>query len=322
VEKYARALACPTKIRRSIERFAVEHLQSPSHSVKRQGEIHTRIESNFNFILNQLKNNVLRLKSLSKKNNKTVIETEFPKACLELKQNVPDSIKDVKVEQQLLHIQNESAIPKMFLHSLRELAGLENVTAARILWEEQCSSKNKPESIWNGTSRNYLNLVEMAVLEYLSYDKILSDMRKDARNFNTLSEEEYLRDTILRMKFFGKSKDIITDKYKKCQTVIYFSDDEEIKSIRSNLMNISQGIPFYEMTHRYCSSLGKLYNEVSQVDEHTVGVQPPTDTCIPETKDFDSYISNLVTNKKGGMAYVAKTLFQEFRNVSPSDLFD
>lgn len=309
IEKFSRRLMCPTKLRHTMKRFGVEHLQQSTTQLKRRGEIDTIISNGLSTTRGHMKNQLLHLRSLVGK-EQNEIDKEFQKAWSMFKTSLPD----VEDENYIRQLSGNKETPKLssnicetIKEALHEFIAEETVDEAQKIWKKQNSSSGADELLWKGNG-NDLYMEVSVVLDALSIDR--SFRRLKEYKWLSIYEKLYALDTLLIKKFFSGSV-IDTDEYKKCKTVLYFAFDSEIDEIKNNLAKDNPGTPFFELSHKYCSGFSRLWDLVSIVDEHTAGVESINEKCIPGEEDYKYYIKGLVSSGKSELAYIAQTLYSE-----------
>ena len=187
-------------------------------------------------------------------------------------------------------------------NEIGKLISAKDEKEARALW-------NQGYSFWEAQhAANLSNEVINDNLKVRAYKAIIpSLLEKNGSIFKDKHEREYAEDFI-ELEKNDKNRDK-TKQYKECVLVLYFSDDEEVKILRSNLTGRFPHLPRHEQINRYCDLFGKLWNEVSIINEHSEGQAPPEDSCVPQDEDLKRYTEHLIGKRKSDLAYVAETLY-------------
>jgi hypothetical protein len=229
--RFARRLACPTKIRHWIERFAIEHINSAAGATKKAGRILTEIQNELKSTLEKVINFVKRLAILATnpKNSEAEKVEEVGKAWSTLKMFL--SLSEEKASaNQLIKGRVESTTIDL-RDVIMDFASAKDVTEVPKLSDKWCSSNNEEtQSFWKVQLAEKLPSKDVNILKDLVYDQIILNV-KQVPLFEHEIEREFAEDYIMVQKL-RELEDVITTQYTNCRLVLYFSQEGAITSLR------------------------------------------------------------------------------------------
>ena len=71
--------------------------------------------------------------------------------------------------------------------------------------------------------------------------------------------------------------------------------------------------PYFKRVDRFCEIFGRLYSKVSEISEHTAGVEVTDRTCLPKTEDYQLYIENLRGKGQDDFVFVVNSMATSHR---------
>lgn len=228
----------------------------------------------------------------------------FKKYWLQLRASLSSTVEHTDVCQSARHDEKEKTL---LTKSVLQLVCVKTVKEAEKLYLSE-------RSIWK-----WKKLKEACKqdLKLLSYDEILLRIENYELTMIKLAEglERPYASVFLNIQRYYENKGYKkrNDYYKECMSVLYFSNNYNIRNLWEQLKYEYPDQPLYLKGDSYCEDLSVLYNMVANINMHTAGFQAPID-CSPEEIDFIQFVDFLSKKFQGhGMKFVATSLYGGFQ---------
>ena len=181
------------------------------------------------------------------------------------------------------------------LEAITKMARACDAQEALVIWNE-----TNTQFMWKAYRNSCLSEDDERDLKFMAYNNVVQTLQNDKTYQNaSLEGREFAKDFVLLEQYrMGHGEFTETQQYRDCSNVLYFSIAKPIIGLRDQkLPKKFPRMMRWERVREYCVGYAQLWNEVSIVDKHTAGSDPPDATCIPRSNDFKTYIENLAHSK-------------------------